>query len=593
MNQEDIKIWIKNRHVAFIPPLIYFIISCTGLVQHFAVVPDYLNLTKSNPSDYFGLIVGAIASILGILMAVVLLTVEFSKERLVRNMNINPLDNGLIKNSLYNSVNLIGLSFLAYVEVTSFDTGRNLTIGYLIGMYFIFYIYSVYPVIKKIIGNSSHIKENLELVNSLDLNAFKSVSKYRFQSGITVNDKLENLKKEIDEYVLENKISSYKKINDQILERVFHEINDGLDRNKCEVVFDALTWLWRENAKTAVRINDFHYFEVVWKSIRDVYLYSAKNKIPLLHLQEIDLFINFEFLRLHTNYNISLPLIQAIECVEQSFMANLLSNCPEQNSLKYLNKLYDKNVIIKHSVYDELQWSGVKEIFRMLNKIQEAAIQLADKDLFEASTRRIESICSNLFWQENNIGNRQKSFITWSMFTSSFYQSSEALKSGLYANTLDSLNIPDQLIFDLIKNETVDIKDIKALLTSLSDYIILAQKDTKLYVGQGHGTLVDFCKIGIHSMEYYQENKKAKKAVDYIINVLKNLKEYIEQNQLDRDVKVYLHIKCRFQHFVDVAVKFDGFLEEDNPVKKWKKIIKSFKKVSKEEEYGMVKWSGK
>ena len=91
-------------------------------------------------------------------------------------------------------------------------------------------------------------------------------------------------------------------------------------------------------------------------------------------------------------------------------------------------------------------------------------------------------------------------------------------------------------------------------------------------------------------MQYYKENKKAKKTVNYIIKVLKKLKIQIEKKRLSEDANVYLHIKNRLQHFVDVAVEFDGFSEENNPVKSWKEEIKGFKKVSKEEEFSIVKW---
>ncbi len=590
MTKENIKIWLKQRYIAFIPPVIYLIVSFTDLAKYLAFVPDYLNLSKSNPSDYFGLIVGAIASILGILMAVVLLTVEFSKERLVRNVNINPLDNRLIKNSLYNSVNLIGLSFIAYVEIASFNTESNLTIGYLIGAYFIFYIYSLYPVTKEIIGKSSRIKENIELVDSLNLSSFKSVSKYRFQTGTATDSILNNLKKEIDEYILTNKITSYEKINTQILDKAFAEIGIGRDREKCEIVFGALTWLWRENAKTAVRVNDSNYFEFVWNSIRDIYLYFAKHKIPLLHLQEIDLFVGFDFMKIQTSHDISLPLMTAIENIELSFFANLHHNCPEEGLLKDLNRLYDKSETIEHSVDLELQWNAIKDIIRVLHKIQEAAIHLSDKDLFESSTRKIESICEDLFWRKNNVGIRQKSFLTWRTLVSSFYHSSEALKSGLYMNTMDSFHIPKTFITDLIKNREVDIRDVKVIITSLANYIIEAQKDGKLFIGQGYGTLVDFCLIGIHSLKDYSENKKARKAINYIIRVLTNLKDNIEKNHLPKEREVYLHLESRFKHFVKVAVEHEGFSEQDNPVKKWSKVIETFKHVPDVDEHEIVKW---
>ena len=220
--------------------LSYFVIAITGLVDKLAFLPDWLDLHEVDPKEYFGLIIGAIASIFGIVMAVILLTVEVLKERLNRNIHTNPLENQLIRNSIYSSISLIGLSFVAYIQIDAFDNSKYLTLGYFIGIIFIAYIYSVYPVLKKIIGKSSKIKQNADLVDTLSFNSFKNVSRQRFRRDFEQDDRLKVLKSEIDSYIISSNVSAYKKINDDILNKAFGYINDGQIRNQTEIVVAGL-----------------------------------------------------------------------------------------------------------------------------------------------------------------------------------------------------------------------------------------------------------------------------------------------------------------------------------------------------------------
>ena len=61
---------------------VFLLLIINPYAENIAFIPDLLNLEQLKPKEYFGLIIGAIASIFGILMAVVLLTIEFFKERL-------------------------------------------------------------------------------------------------------------------------------------------------------------------------------------------------------------------------------------------------------------------------------------------------------------------------------------------------------------------------------------------------------------------------------------------------------------------------------------------------------------------------------
>jgi heme/copper-type cytochrome/quinol oxidase subunit 2 len=581
---------IKKKWLLIVTPLIYAIISLTPISEKYAFLPDWINLSKVDPKEYFGLIIGAIASIFGIVMAVVLITVEFFKERLNNNTFYNPLDKQIIRNSIYSSISLIALSFIAYVNIESFNSSANLTIGYFLGLIFLFYIYSVYPVLKNIIGESSRIKGNIELVSKINLNSYKTVSRYRYQNPEQSNDYLIILKKEIDDYILKNDVSAYEKINEDILSTSLSFIAEGQDRENCDIIVSGLVWLWEENCKTAIRANDSNFFDLLWNYIRDLYVHFAKEKAPLLHLQDLNLFISVTFFKLHIKLGNSMPLITALNCVEISFKANLKNNCPKQEDLKELVRMYEGGEFIETGFYDSTQWDAINSIISLFYKIQQTAISLSDKNVFEDSIRWHQGICSDLYNKNFDIGNYQKGYIFRLQLTSSFYSSSLALESGLYPNTRDCFRIPRFLFDRIIEKNEVDEKDMRAVMSQLADYLIVAFKNKKLTMDVYFGTLNDYCRTGIVLLKHYHTNKIAKKTVKFTIKFLCHLKTIAEEDLAAVNPNDYLAIKNKIKHFIDVAIDYDGFNENEKSVKKWREIYDNFKEVSEIRDFGIIKW---
>ncbi|MFB9057174.1 hypothetical protein ACFFU9_10520 [Mariniflexile ostreae] len=590
-NKENITVFINEKWLLFILPLIYVFLIITPLIEWIAFIPDYLNISSINPQDYFGIIIGAISSIFGIVMAVVLLSVEFFKERISKDAYVNPLENQLIRNSIYTSISLIGISFLGYIQIESFTTSKSVSIGYYIGFIFIFYIYSVFPVLKTIIGKSSRIKSNVDLVNSISLNSFQNVSRQRFRDNLVEDDTLKILKKELDSYILSTNVTAYQKINDDIISKALTIITDGKNRQQCDIVIGGIIWLWRENSKTAIRASDNHYFETLWSYISDIYLYFADKKAPLLHLQDMHSFIYLDFFKLHEKLGNSIPLTNAMDSIEVSFKSNLTNNCPKQENLKRLARMFEEDGQYEpSSIDDSIQWDSINGLIGLMSKVQDCAINIGNKDLFEESIRRHQDICSDIYYGDYPIGNYQKRFILWKELTSSFYSSRKALEIGLYENTFDCFRIPKNLIVDLIERNYVKEKDLRVIISSYADYIILAFKEGKLSTDSLIGTLNEFCLIGVHCLKHYQKNPLAKKTVSYIIKVLKNLKKLAEKDLASINPNDYLNLKGKIKHFISVATDMDGFDPEKKPVKKWQKLLDNFQNISKEKEFSIIKW---
>jgi hypothetical protein len=125
----------------------------------------------------------------------------------------------------------------------------------------------------------------------------------------------------------------------------------------------------------------------------------------------------------------------------------------------------------------------------------------------------------------------------------------------------------------------------------LADYLIKAHKENKLETESYFGELHDFYMIAVHSIRFYQTNDLAKESIDYIVKILSKLKSISEDNLNLKTHNNYLNLKKSVEHIILIAKDVEGFNESTKPLKKWIQISESFKDVSENKEFGIVKWS--
>ncbi|HAT3994133.1 TPA: hypothetical protein I9Y78_003380 [Elizabethkingia anophelis] len=578
--------YIKKNGLILSVCTVYAAIALLPLrwMDKIAFMPDFLVFSKLDSQDYFGLIIGAISSIFGVMMAVIILSVEFFKEKLNKNVFKSPLENRNVQNTIFLSVGIISISFVSYLLIDKFDNSKHITLGYYIASLFVLYIYSVFPFFKNIIDSSSQIKKVLDNVKSLKLDDFKMITRYSYQ-GKDLDARLRILKRDIDAYILENKTDSYEAINKAILEEGVKFIGDGTNRDNCEIILGALTWIWGENCKTAIRVGDSQYFDNVWNSINSVYLYFAERKINLLHIYEVESFIYFDLKNLYKHFKNTISLGNALNVIGNSFSANVSKNCPNQADIWGLMNLYE-NEENRYSNYTAtFTWDGIKNIINYISYIQSIAIELKDKDLFEECNQRISIMCSNIISHLNNLGKYQKGDLIRSLIIESYYKSSIALEQGLYNNTLDCYEVYDDLMERIIEDESIDLRDIRLIISTLGDFLFTALKNKTLYSNYFSGTFRDFCRIGIHSLKKYNTSTLNEKVVDYCFNFFKEAKLYIEQNSMENYSKEYIDVQSALTHLIEVAVRLDSFPENESPVKEWKEELGSFINVQIESRF--------
>ena len=184
-----------------------------------------------------------------------------------------------------------------------------------------------------------------------------------------------------------------------------------------------------------------------------------------MHIQVVESFIYFYLKNLYKYFKNTISLGNALDIIENSFNENITKNCHKQEEIWDLMNLYEKTRNYDSNFSASSTWDGLNNIIRFIFDIQDIAIELGDKELFEECNQKINSICSHIIYDFNSLGKYQKGYLTWQTLTTNYYYSSIALEKGLFPipihytgymseeifNELEKHGISKQLIEDISK----------------------------------------------------------------------------------------------------------------------------------------------
>ncbi|MDQ0640203.1 large-conductance mechanosensitive channel [Pedobacter sp. W3I1] len=120
------------------------------------IFSDYLGLAEVGLRDYFGLILGSTATILGVLIAILLLAIQFSKTSSLRRKQETVLEDWKVFTFSALSIAVIVLSVFAYITVNSVTQPGAINIGYLITYLFLAFVVFLFPAVNTILSTSDH-----------------------------------------------------------------------------------------------------------------------------------------------------------------------------------------------------------------------------------------------------------------------------------------------------------------------------------------------------------------------------------------------------------------------------------------------------
>lgn len=549
------------------------------------IFPDYLNLSSLNSTNYFELLISSTASVFGILIAVILLTFEFVKHTAFRRKDGNILTKAVVTNLVATAVSIIILSLLSYSTIPDFKQPNNLSIAYFLGFLFAGFIVAIYPAAKGILETANTLKKTKEEIKSLTVEKFGEVLTLQDGKFISKNSDLSliRIRQELLTTVRECDYEAYSAILEELNNKAIELIGKGQNRQLTRVVFGGVTFIWNAGNFEALRVGNFQFYETVWECIEELYEYAAKEKIYLLHYEEIDFFLR-DFIKFLSRNKLGDTLSSGVKVLSAIFKQNLKFNCPPQEEINDLYYMFEDGNKMPHHIDSSIQWDKINEFVSLMHDIQSSAIENVDKELFEISTFELDYIVREIVHGDfDNLKLYQEAFIVCGIISYQAYNGFNANEANLFKDTIRTFRIDASFISDLIKNKRFYIGRI---LENISDFIINSQRKERL---NDFFTLNYWGALGRHISQVYLTNDLAQKAMDYILDTLEKLKEEIEKNQLPNQAKNYNEIKKQFESLKTWLQK-DNEGKEIPVMKRIEKTISEFKEVTGTTDFRIIKW---
>lgn len=549
------------------------------------IVPDYLNLSSLDSTDYFELLISSTASIFGILIAVILLTFEFVKHTAFRRKDRNILTKTVVTNLVATAVVVIILSLLSYTTIPDFKQSNNLSVAYFLGFLFVGFIISIYPAAKGILETANTLKKTKEEIQNLTVEKFGEVITLQDDKFISKNSDLAliRIRQELLSSVRECDYEAYATILEELNNKAIELIGNGQNRQLTGIVFRGMTFIWNAGNFEALRVGNFQFYETIWECIEELYEYAAKEKIYLLHFEYIDFFLR-DFIKFLSRNKLGDSLSSGMKVLATVFKQNLKFNCPPQEKINDLYYIFEDGNKMPHHIDSSIQWDKINEFVSLMHDIQSSAIENVDKELFDTSTFELDYIVKEIGHGDFvNLKLYQEAFIVGGIISYQAYNGFNANEANLFKDTVRTFRIDTSFISGLIKNERFYIGRI---LEDISDFIITSQRKERL---NDYFTLNYWGALGRHISKVYLTNQTAQKAMDYILDTLDKLKEEIETNQLPNQAKNYNEIKKQFESLKTWLQK-DNEGKEIPVIKRIEKTISEFKEVTGTTDFRIIKW---
>lgn len=575
-----ILIQIENYLLGIIPVSIYLFIC----FHNPEIFPDWLNLSEIDPSGYFELIILSTASIFGILIAVILLSFEFTKQSSLKHREENILSNKYVTNIVSIAVSIIILGLISYSQIQVFNDSYELTLTYFIGLLFIAFIILIYPASRAILGTTNTLRESKKQIKSLGLDHFNdiySLSKTKFISKDNTIA-LVNIRHELTITVRDCDYEAYTVLLQELNNKAIELIDGGQNRQITDTVFRGLSFIWKAGNFEALRVGNYQYFDTIWECVEELYEFASKNKIQLINYQFIEFFIR-DFIKFLMRNKLGDSLASGVKILMDAFKQNLELNSPPQEELSDLYYMFEKDAIKPDHARSSTQWDCITNLLHIMGSIQSYSIQIVDTELFDTCQFEYDILLRELGYNKFDIQIYQEAYIVKDLISFQTYYAYMAMENGLLENSGEAFRINTGFISDQIVNEKMYIG---LILQDISDFIIKSQRIERLH---NFYTLNYWGAIGRHISEYYLSNKTAQKTMEYVLDTFDVIKTEIEEHQLPGQAKNYNEIKEQLKSIKQWLLKNNK--DQEIPIlKRIDKLIDNFKEINDKVDFRIVKW---
>lgn len=543
---------------------------------------DILNVSKLEPTEYFGLIIGATSSIFGILIAVVLLTYELLTTKKQEDYFLN---SKYIINIFYFPISILILSFISYITIADFKQVNNLTIAYYIGFLFVVFLLGLFWSIRKILTELKIIKKLIKDIRSININNIieflpNQNKRFIFKDSAIL---LIKIRQELIQYIIECDYNAFSLVLEELNKKAIELIDDGINRQRTDSILQAVTIIWQAGNLEALRVGNLKYFDTIWDCIEELYDYAAKSKIQLLHYNYLS-----RFIRHYSQFLIRKGLVdglkKGVDTIAKSFEINLLENCPTQDRISDLYFAFENKTVEPHYISEGIQWKKIMEFLWLIDSIYSSSIETQNKELFDLCRIKTELIIEEIInGYYNNIETLQETAIITEIISQQTYNAYEANEKKIFEDTRNVFRIKAHQIKILIEKDRTLI--VKSILGDISDFIVNSQKNNRL----DSETLNCWGAIGRHLADLYLTNDLAQQSFLYVLKTFTHLKKNIEKNQLPSEFRNYNKIKKQVES-LKIWLINKNHKNDINIIKEIDKLINTFKKTKDDNDFRIVKW---
>jgi len=526
-------------------------------------------------------IAGILSSILGILVALLLVTFD-----MLRKYFYNYAYHELFRKDKFRALFFLYIASIVFPIITALDindslTSRNINCIYGSMLLFIISIIALYPMSKSILTSSISPAKINKLAESISTATLSQIRNYsydiRFGYGILDIDKnpLHVLKeialKNIDEGEIELSIKIMKESSSRLMDIIQNEPSNDKKREYLEEYVYILSPVMRRALKNQSNSLMLTLLSIL-KQIND---YSATNKLPWAVLVSTNKLLR-ELVEGLIDMDMPKIALYALLDIKEMFLLQLKHNIPEEHDIMMQNmQKYDETTKPKFDSDKNSQWMSIStEYISILRSAIIRAISHKDTSSFSQGLLGLYGIILNV--QQMPMGEMQVFDIIGNCYYSIAEVIKEALKADLFNKNYDYFPIGSYVVMGALDR---DAKYSKYVLIQYCSIILIFSKMNML----SRTIINETGTIGRRCIDKCKSNKLYVEAVLFICDVFDRIINELEGNESIENRLNYIEIFNQVNSFIKWNDKKN--CEDQKILLKSANLLKKFNKISDYKEF--------
>ncbi|MCK4252418.1 hypothetical protein KAX97_13295 [candidate division WOR-3 bacterium] len=536
-----------------------------------------------NAPNLLTIIIGALASILGIIIAVMLVAFEILR----KSYNIYAFKTFFKNEKLIELVTLyvstIIISSITLILISDPIAPNDIILVYFSIALFVISLLVLFPYSSEIISSAQPKEKIRGLVNQIK-------SFHQFNPASICNSHLE----ENPIFVLSEVGIRTLRDNDlftpqfilQTIEKRSLELLKKLPPNTICSSVNNIVKAYLEVIKSisyhAIKLQQESILWTTLSIIAKIHNIYAEKKIPWHEVFEINKFIE-NYLEKLLASDLDNITASGLYMVESIMIQHLKKNIPQENEITSLHFQTKEIERVRSDPDKELQWNHVThDYIGILSNITEKAIDLKKSEILSVGLRAVRGVGRDVLKMQ--LGDLQKQHIIRSCDYYMKYLISKSVETGLYGKTY--IFYPFNFFY-LIEALELKKEFSKDPLIKCYEILRLLNKNELL----DFTTLNELASVGRRCVQKIDEHSIYKEALIFIINVFNKLRIEIEIQLNDTYKPLYLALYNQTQslkHFMKSLKKKDE--EVENLVDLILSRFTYYEKIKSELEQGIIEW---